>query len=111
MKNEAAVEEARRVSSTAGVSGSSVNSSHITIAVLVALLGGIFLMLDSQFDRLHAQYDALHGQFNTLATKEDLREVKEDLREVKEDVRELDKRLVRIEEHLGIGTGSGSPRE
>ena len=118
MKNEAAVEGTERASATAGVSGRSVNSNHITIAVIVALLGGIFLMLDSQFDRLHAQhraidgrFDALHGQVNTLATKEDLREVKEDLREVKEDVRELDKRLVRIEEYLGIGAGSGSPRK
>lgn len=104
MKNEAAVEGAGRASETAGVSGRSVNSNHITIAVIVALLGGIFLMLDSQFDRLHAQYNLLHGQFNELATKEDVRELKED-------VRELNNRLVRTEEHLGIGAGSGSPRE
>lgn len=111
MKNEAAVEEARRVSSTVGVSGSSEISTDVLLAVIIGLLIGVYLMLDSQFDGLHAQYNSLHGQFNELATKEDVRELKEDVRELKQDVRELNNRLVRTEEHLGIGAGSGSPRE
>ena len=118
MKNEAVVQGTERASATAGVSGRSVNSSHITIAVIVALLGGIFLMLDSQFDRLHAQYNLLHSQYNLLHGEFDslhgeFNELHGQFNELatKEDVHELNRRLVRIEEHLGIGTGSGSPRE
>ena len=132
MKNEAAVEEARRVSSTAGVSGISEIPNDVLLAIIIGLLFGVYLMLDSEFDRLHARYELLIGQFealngqaealngqsravdgqsDALATQEDVREVKEDVREVKEDVRKLNKRLIRIEEYLGIGAGSGSPRE
>ena len=111
MKNEAAVEEARRASSQTGVPRISEIPSDVLLAIIIGLLFGVYLMLDSEFDRLHARYELLIGQVDALDEQSDAIDGQSDAVATQEDVRELNKRLFRIEEHLGIGAGSGGPQE
>lgn len=106
MGDETVVEGTGQLASASAVGRSlrSVKSNHILVAIIVALLGGFFLMLDSQFDRLHANVVTLNENFDELATKKDIDEVNKRLLSVEE-------RLLSIEEYLRDGAGSDGRRE
>ena len=133
MENEAAVEQKERSAASQRTFRRWLEevSPNIVIgavpslvgAMLAVLIGGVFMMLDSQFeifygeldamdgqlDSMHGKVDALDGKVNTLHQKVDTvdKKLDESLDKLatQDDVGNLDRRLLGIEEYLRGGTG------
>ena len=78
-----------------------VSPSGLVMGILLALVSGLLLLLNSQFKAQHEmmlfQFEAIHGRLGELATKAD--------------VNELKRRLLSIEEHLRGKEGSCGQQE